>query len=183
MFPLLRPFTVFSLIIMTNAFDSFYRKIRRRVVNKNTNIKIPGNDQHIIWVFTRDRKPKWCTYERAMNDIVKSGLNPNYLVKIDNSIILKDVQTVTKDDAEGVIEETTSVTTSTTKSTMSSTDSNEEYSSTTTTTTTTTTTVSTVEFTLRVDYTIPYEYGYYEKCGNIKILKNIRPETVRIFLF
>lgn len=175
-------YRIHSYIIITtnNALDSFYRKICRRVVNKKANIKIPGNDQHIIWVFTRDRKPKWCTYEKAMNDIIKSGLNPNYLVKIDNSIILKDVQTVTKDDAEGIIEETTMVTTTTTKSTLSSTDSNDEYSST---TTTTTTTVSTVEFTLKVDYTIPYEFDYYEKCGNIKILKNIRTETVRIFLF
>lgn len=115
-----------------------------------------------------------------MNDILKSGLNPNYLVKVDNSIILKDVQTVTEDDAEGVIEETTTVTETTTKSTMSSKGMNEEYSST---TTTTITTVSTVEFTLNVDYTIPYEYGYYDKCGSIKILKNIRTETVSIFLF
>lgn len=162
----------------------FYRKTRRRVVDKKEYIKIPGNEKHIIWVFTRDRKPKWCTYEKAMTDIIKSGLNPNYLVKIDNSVILKDVQTVTKEDAEGIIEETTTVTTSTTKSTTSSTDSGEQCSTTSlTTTTTTTTTISTVEFTLKIDYTIPYEYDYYEKCGNVKILKNIRPETVRIILF
>lgn len=155
------------------------------LVNVNVNTKILGNDKHIIWVLTRDSKPSCSTYKKAIDDIIRSGLRPNYLISIDQSVILSEVPTVTSDDIKGVVEKTT-VTTSTTKSMTSYTDSDidSDYGvSSSTSTTTTVTTISTVEFTLNEDYTIPYNYDFYEYCGNVKILKNLKPEMVRIICF
>lgn len=139
--------------------------------------KISGNDHHAIWVFTRDINPSKDTYKKAFNDIKLSGLCPKYLMSIDQSVVLSEVPTVTREDIEGVIQ-TTTVTTSETKSTTTSHTDSDIDSTSSSTSTTTVTTVSTVEFTLNVDYTIPYEYDFYEHCGNIKILKNLTPEMV-----
>lgn len=132
-------------------------------------------------MLTRANKPSYSTYKKAIDDIIRSGLCPNYLISIDQSVNLSEVPTVTLDDIKGVVEKTT-VTKSTTKSTTSCTDSDIDADfghSSSTSTTTTVTTISTVEFTLNEDYTIPYDFDFYEHCGNVKILKNLQPETVR----
>jgi len=141
-------------------------------------LKISGNDYHVIWVFTRDINPSKDIYQKAFNDIKRSGLCPKYLMSIDQSVVLSKVPTVTSEDIEGVIQ-TKTVTTSKTKSiTTTHTDSDIDSTSSST-SMTTVTTVSTVEFTLNEDYNIPYEYDFYEHCGKIKILKNLKPEMVR----
>uniref|UniRef100_A0A0K8RJR2 Putative myosin tail region-interacting protein mti1 n=1 Tax=Ixodes ricinus TaxID=34613 RepID=A0A0K8RJR2_IXORI len=41
---------------------------------------------YIIWVMTRDVVPKWSTYQKAFEDIQKSGLNPYHLISVDHSL-------------------------------------------------------------------------------------------------
>lgn len=167
-------------VAVIGADDGWQEYMVLAVINKYDNV-FCGNDNHIIWVLTRAKTPDWSTYRKAFYDIKLSGLNPKYLINVDQSIVLTDVPTVSEDDIEGVIQTTTVTTTSTTKSmsTYSDSDWNDDYTSSTSVTTTTTTTVSTVEFTLREDYVIPYDYDFYEYCGQVKILKGLNPVTIR----
>lgn len=126
-------------------------------------------------MFTRDANPTDSTYKKAYDDIMNSGLSPRYLMSVDQSIDLSTIPTVTKDDLEGVIE--TSVTTSSTAKSISSDSDSTSVSS--TSTTSTTTVVSTIDVPISPDFTIPYEYDTYDLFGDIKILKNLKPELVR----
>lgn len=126
-------------------------------------------------------------YQQAYKDIKDSGLCPNGLVSIDQSIDLTKVSTVTAEEIEGVVK--SSVTKSSSSSTSESSsnfDSDYESSSVTTSSSTTSTTVetsSTVEFTLDSSYTIQYEYGTYDLFGKYNILKDLKPEIVRYSIF
>lgn len=130
-------------------------------------------------MLSRDVNPGPEVYQKAFDDIRRSGLNPNFLMSIDQSINLSDIPTVTEDDLNGVIQ-TTSTTSSSTSKSISTTDSDIQISSSSTSTSTssTTTIVSTVEITLNPNFKIPYEFGTHDLFGDIQILKNLSPETV-----
>lgn len=121
-------------------------------------------------MFTREANPDWSTYKKTYDDLLNSGLTPNNLMSIDQSVDLKTIQTVSDDDINGVIT-TKSVTTSSSTTTSDGTTISSSSS--------TTTTTSTVQFTLNSDYSIPYEFDTYDICGNYKILKNLPADAVR----
>lgn len=127
-------------------------------------------------MLSRKSNPDWSTYKKAYDDLKKSGINSRYLMSMDQSINLSDIPTITKDDLEGVVQ-TTSVTTSSTSKSISS---DSDSTSISTSSTSTTTTISSVEFTLKPDFKIPYEFGTHDLFGNIQILKNLSPEVVKI---
>lgn len=123
-------------------------------------------------MLTIDSNPENSIIERAYKDILRSGLNPKYLISIDQSLDLTQIPTVTTDDIDGIVQK--SVTRSS-SSTSISTDGLDTTISTSSSMTTIETT-STVDFIPRIDYTIPYEYGVYDSFGDIKILKNLQPD-------
>lgn len=134
---------------------------------------LSGNDNHILWVLTRNSDVDWSTYKKIYDDIRASGLNPYYLMSIDQSTDLTTIPTITPEDISGdfVIQET-SVTSSSTTTVDGTTISSSS---------TTTTTTSTVEFTLAPDYlsNYPYDFDTYDLFGDVKILKNLQPDVVR----
>lgn len=119
-----------------------------------------------------------------MDDIINSGLNPEYLMSINQIPDFTDLPYMTTEEIED-IDKTVSVSTSSSSSTRSISTNNNEFSSSiinksSSYSSTTETSSSSVVFTLNQDYTIDYEYGPYDSLNGINILKNIKNELVRI---
>jgi hypothetical protein len=120
-------------------------------------------------VFTRSPSPSPATYKKAFDDLKKSGINPYYLMSMDQSVDLASIPTVSIDELYGITTETV------TKSTqVTSSDGTTSQSS----TTTTVTTVSTVNFVLNPNYVSPYEIDTSPLTGDIKILKLLDTDAV-----
>jgi len=158
-------------------------------MNNLTNTLFPGNDNHFIVVLTRKQFPDWSTYEKAFNDIKNSGLSPYYLINVDQSIDLKAVPNLKPEDIDCVID-TSLYTTTTTKSLTTTTINSDvpcidvpDDSCAPSPADSCTKTVSTIEIVTKPDYKCEYEIDVYPLCGNIKILKNLTPDTVRVICF
>lgn len=129
-------------------------------------------------MFTREKNPSFDTYQKAFNDIRNSGLNPNTMISIDQSIDFSTIPSITEDQINGVVQKTTVRT----KQSSSSTSDGLVTSSSSTTVeeTTTEVTASTVEFTLNPQFTIPYKFEAYPLSGNIKVLRDLTLQDVSI---
>ncbi|EPZ61741.1 hypothetical protein H477_5981, partial [[Clostridium] sordellii ATCC 9714] len=96
------------------------------VINRYKNFFF--DDDYIIWVMTRDLVPQWSTYQKAFEDIQKSGLNPYHLISVDHSLdslvtsllpsgpSVPSVPTVLPGDINNVVQQTSVSTSSATKS-------------------------------------------------------------------
>ncbi|XP_026815785.1 uncharacterized protein LOC113555557 [Rhopalosiphum maidis] len=147
------------------------------------------DNEYIIWVMTRDLIPKWSTYNKAFEDIQKSGLNPYHLISVDHSLdslpslptapsgplgpSVPSVPTITTGDINNVVQQTSVSKSSTTKSI--STDS----TSSTSTTSTTTVETSTVVIEISSDFTSTYEIGQCDLYNGIQILKSLDTKAIR----
>lgn len=127
-------------------------------------------------MFTRDSNPDFNLYRKAFQDIIDSGLDYRYLISIDQSIDLSSIPTVTQDDIEGIVQ--TSTTTSSSSKSISTDGMDNTIITSSSTSTTLQTTTSTVDFTLRPDYNIPFGFDKYDLSGDIKILKNLELDIV-----
>lgn len=134
-----------------------------------------GPDNHIMWVLTRKSDVDWDTYKKIYEDIKNSGINPHYLMSIDQSTDLTKIPTVTPGDLNGdIVIQETSVTSSSSTTTSGGT-------TTSSSSTTITKSTSTVEFVLAPDYlsSYPYEFDTYDLFGDVKILRNLPADLVR----
>lgn len=125
-------------------------------------------------MLTREEVPSWTTYQKAFNDIQASNLSPYYMVCADQSVVLKDISSITPQDLSGTIDTTVIESLTSTTTTSSSGD-----STTSVTVSSSTTVESTVNFVLLPDYPCPYELETYPYCNSIKIIKYMSPEIVR----
>lgn len=140
-------------------------------------------------VLTRKQFPDWTTYEKAFKDIENSGLSPYYLMSVDQSVDLYSIPTLKPEDIDCVID-TSLFTTTTTKSLTTTTTIDSDAACTvsddscvTSSVDSSSTTVSTIQIVKKPDYVCPYEMDVYPLCGNIKVLMNLTPETVRVICF
>lgn len=124
-------------------------------------------------MLTREEVPSWTTYQKAFNDIEASNLSPYYMVCADQSIVLKDISSISPEDLSGTIDTTV------VKSLTATTTTSSSGESTTVTVSSCTTVESTVNFVLLPDYPCPYELETYSYCNSIKIIKYMSPELVR----
>ncbi|KAL5244543.1 hypothetical protein ACI65C_011953 [Semiaphis heraclei] len=171
-------------LAVIGADKNFKEYMVLAVINQYENVF--GESPYIIFVVTRKVKPDWSTYQKAIEDIERSGFKSNILVSVDHSIESTapipslTVPSITPTDAtsdviNGVIEQSSVCSTSETKSVVSDTSSS---SSTSSSTTTSTTTKSTVIIEKSTDYTSQYEFGSYDLCPNVQILKGLDDMTV-----
>jgi hypothetical protein len=129
---------------------------------------------------TRDVAPKWCTYNKAFEDIQKSGLNPYHLISIDHSLdnslpslpTAPSVPIMPTTDVNNMVKKT-SVATSTTKSVSTGCTCSK-------TATTTTVETSTVVIEISSDFTSAYEIGQCDLYNGIQILKSLDTKSVII---
>jgi len=142
--------------------------------------------ENIVLILTRSCKPDWTTYNKAYDDIRNSGLNPNFMINIDQSIDFTKYPTITQNDIDCILEET--VTTSTKTKEIASKDSicNDKIISSKTTETEKTTKTTVVKSILDIELKKTYKCSYeYYKCDllNYSILKNLKTELVRFLVF
>jgi hypothetical protein len=158
------------LFYLTNTTtSSAVSKIEKKILNKYyKNNKLLGNDNHIIWMFTRSPNPGPATYKRAFDDLKKSGINPYYLMSMDQSVDLISIPTVSIDELYGITTETVTKSTQVTSS----------DGTVTTEQSTQVTTVSTIDFVPNPAYISPYEFDTSPLFGDIKIYKDLQPDVV-----
>jgi lipocalin len=167
-------------IAVIGADDCWEEYMVLAVINQYDNF-FSGNE-YIIWVVTRDAKPDWSTYQKAYEDIERSGLSPNYLVSVDHSLELTPsiptaplIQTsvevpTTIGDINSVIQET-SVSTSSTRSIVGDSSVTSSYTSTSTT--------STVIIEKSSDFSSLYELGQFDLYNSIQVIKSLDKQTIR----
>jgi len=137
--------------------------------------------ENIVLILTRSCKPDWTIYKRAYDDIRDSGLNPNFMINIDQSIDFKKYSTITQNDIDCILEDTVTTSTKTKEidSTNSICDDKIISSKTTETEKTTKTTVVKSILDIKLKKTYKCQYDYY-KCDlvNYSILRNLKTELV-----
>ncbi|XP_050525288.1 uncharacterized protein LOC126896499 isoform X2 [Daktulosphaira vitifoliae] len=110
------PYTVkYTAVIIGADYDDYLVIV---ILNEWKNKFITGNNNHLIWVMTRQQYPSKRVISCAVSDITRSGLNPNYLITVDQSVdIIKKGLPEVADFVSNEI--TTKKTVSTTTSTKS----------------------------------------------------------------